>query len=147
MLHEHFDCIAIWTVPFVLNPFFAVDYMCHGCINPKGFDLETQLVGLFEFPACVLFHCQPTNQIIWFRCSKRRVWFNEGVNYKYAIGWPLFDSFVHVICSCSSNLFLNLPNSFLIHFNSKNSDFFCIMSMRVSSIWLWFLINFPLAGF
>ena len=59
----------------------------------------------------------------------------------------LLTLFDHALVHTCSNYSLNLNNSFLIHFNSKNCGIFCIKLMKMSSIWLWILIIFPLAGF
>ena len=46
-----------------------------------------------------------------------------------------------------SNYSSNLQNSFLSQISSKNHENFSIIFTWMSSIWLWFLINFSLAGF
>ena len=95
----------------------------------------------------LLFYWMRANQNISF-CLAKTQHFNKWLqNYKNAIVWPHVDLVTMSSCSYFINYSSNFHNSFLIHFNSKNCGIFCIKLMKMSSIWLWFLINFPLAGF
>ena len=53
----------------------------------------------------------------------------------------------HAICSCLPPIDHQLWKFISLSIKSKNHEIFSIMFMNVSSIWLWFLINFSLAGF
>jgi len=90
----------------------------------------------------LLFHWVWTNENISFSTPKTHSFVKWHANYSFATVDPMFDSIPCYVFHVSSNYSSNFNNSFLIHYLSKNHEIFSIIFTWMSSIWLWFLINF-----